>query len=176
VLASPLRGGFFQTLAAMGAQVAAEAAPPTDTGEATVTFVVAPEGLRGVNVGADDIPSMIDELPLLACVAARAVGETRISGAGELRVKESDRIAATVANLRRLGVSAEELPDGMRVIGQPGGVALRGVVTTHGDHRIAMAFGVLGAATGHGIAIDDPGCVAVSYPAFWADLARVTGG
>jgi len=129
-----------------------------------------------VSVGADDIPSMIDELPLLACVAARAAGETRISGAGELRVKESDRIAATVANLQRLGVSAEELPDGMRVIGQPAGGPLRGVVTTHGDHRIAMAFGVLGAATGNGIAIDDPACVAVSYPGFWADLARVTGG
>lgn len=176
VLASPLRGGFFQTLAAMGARVVADAAPPTDTGEATVTFTVSPGPLRGVSVEADDIPSMIDELPLLACVAARAAGETRISGAGELRVKESDRIAATVANLQRLGVSAEELPDGMRVIGQPAGVPLRGVVTTHGDHRIAMAFGVLGAATGHGIVVDDPACVAVSYPGFWADLARVTGG
>jgi 3-phosphoshikimate 1-carboxyvinyltransferase len=176
VLASPLRGGFFQALAAMGTHVVAEAAPPTDIGEATVTFTVSPGPLRGVSVGADDIPSMIDELPLLACVAARSAGETRISGAGELRVKESDRIATTVANLQRLGVSAEELPDGMRVIGQPRGTPLRGPVTTHGDHRIAMAFGVLGAATGNAIVIDDPDCVAVSYPGFWVDLARVTAG
>jgi 3-phosphoshikimate 1-carboxyvinyltransferase len=165
VLASPLRGGFFEVLGAIGAVVAADATPPTGIDEATVTFTVSPGTLRGVTIGPEAIPSMIDELPLLACVAACASGETHIAGAGELRVKESDRITATVANLRALGVSAEELPDGMRIVGRPDG-AFRGRVITHGDHRIAMAFGVLGAATGNGIEIDDPGCVAVSYPRF----------
>ena len=71
--------------------------------------MVRPGALRGVTVGADDVPTMVDELPLLACVASRAAGETVVTGAAELRVKESDRIAVTVANLRAIGVEAEEL-------------------------------------------------------------------
>ena len=114
---------------------------------------------------------MIDELPLLACVAARSAGETTIRGAAELRVKESDRIAVTVANLRALGVDAVELPDGMRIVGSSG--PLRGSVRTHDDHRIAMSFGVLGALPGNDITIDNPGCVSISYPNFWSDLTRV---
>jgi 3-phosphoshikimate 1-carboxyvinyltransferase len=114
---------------------------------------------------------MIDELPLLACIAARATGDTVITGAAELRVKESDRIAAVVANLRALGVAAEELPDGMRVSGSD--APLRGSVRTHGDHRLAMAFGVLAALPESEIDMDDRGCVAVSYPGFWRDLERV---
>jgi 3-phosphoshikimate 1-carboxyvinyltransferase len=107
-------------------------------------------------------------------VAARAEGTTVISGASELRVKESDRIATVVANLRAIGVEAEERPDGMRVTG--GSRPLRGAVRTHGDHRIAMAFGVLGALDGNAIEIDDPACVAVSYPGFWDDLHRAVAG
>ena len=162
VLATPLRSGFFRTLALAGARVAAESGPPNGVGEETVTYTVSAGPLCGVTVGAKDIPAMIDELPLLACVGARSAGETRISGATELRVKESDRIAVTVSNLRALGVDARELPDGLRVVGRPDGAPLRGRVVTRGDHRIAMAFAVLGAATGGEIAIDDPGCVAVT--------------
>lgn len=114
---------------------------------------------------------MIDELPLLACLATRADGETMITGANELRVKESDRIAAVVANLRAVGAVADELPDGMRI--QHSNRPLRGRIVTHGDHRLAMAFAVLGAAKGNAIEIDDMECVAVSYPGFWQDLARV---
>ena len=106
-------------------------------------------------------------------VAARAVGETRITDAGELRVKESDRIRAVVENLQRLGVEVEELPDGMRIIGSQ--ASLSGHVVTHGDHRLAMAFGILGAIPGNRITIDDPGCVSVSYPSFWRDLAQAIG-
>jgi 3-phosphoshikimate 1-carboxyvinyltransferase len=113
---------------------------------------------------------MIDELPLLACVGARARGTTEIRGAAELRVKESDRIATVVSNLRAIGATASELPDGLVVTGSS--APLRGRVITHGDHRIAMAFGVLGALPGNEIEIDDPACVAVSYPDFWSDLAR----
>jgi 3-phosphoshikimate 1-carboxyvinyltransferase len=115
---------------------------------------------------------MIDELPLLACLATRAKGETEIRGAGELRVKESDRISAVVQNLRAVGADAEELPDGLRVRGTRG--ALGGAIRAYGDHRLAMAFGVLGAVSGDDIAIDDRECVSVSYPGFWSDLARVT--
>ena len=114
---------------------------------------------------------MIDELPLLACLATRAEGETEITGAGELRVKESDRIAAVVANLKAIGADAEERPEGMVIRGSDR--PLRGQVVTHGDHRLAMAFGVLGAVTGNAIEIDDRDCVSVSYPGFWSDLERV---
>ena len=115
---------------------------------------------------------MIDELPMLACLAARAEGETVVAGAAELRVKESDRIAAVVAGLRAIGVQADEQPDGFRVLGTRR--ALRGRVETHGDHRLAMAFGVLAALPSSEIALDDTECVGVSYPSFWHDLARVT--
>jgi 3-phosphoshikimate 1-carboxyvinyltransferase len=174
VLRSPARDGFFLALAAMGARVEVDTIAATASGEETATYIVGPALERGVRIGAAEAPAMIDELPLLACVAARAaVGEeTVVSGAAELRVKESDRIAATVANLRAVGVEAEESPDGFRVVGA-GHRALRGRVVTHGDHRVAMAFGILGALHGSAIEIDDPACVAVSYPAFWADLRRV---
>jgi 3-phosphoshikimate 1-carboxyvinyltransferase len=122
-------------------------------------------------VSAAQVPAMIDELPLLACVAARAEGETRVTGAAELRVKESDRIRLVVENLTALGVMATELPDGFVVLGADRPIA--GRVVTGGDHRLAMAFGVLGAATGGRIEIDDPACVAVSYPTFWDDLRAV---
>ena len=96
---------------------------------------------------------------------------TTITGAAELRVKESDRIAAVVANLRAIGADASELEDGMRVVGSR--APLRGAIKTHGDHRLAMSFGVLGALTGNDIRIDEPDCVAVSYPGFWSDLTRI---
>jgi 3-phosphoshikimate 1-carboxyvinyltransferase len=141
-------------------------------GEWISPVVVRPGFLRGIRVAEDIVPSMIDELPLLACVATRADGETVITGAAELRVKESDRIAAVVANLRALGAEAWELEDGMRIVGSRS--SLRGSVKTHGDHRLAMSFGVLGALPGNEIHIDDPDCVAVSYPGFWSDLTMVS--
>jgi hypothetical protein len=128
----------------------------------------APPALVGVTIGADEVPSLIDELPLLACVAARAAGETRVTGAGELRVKESDRIRLGVENLRAVGADATELPDGFVIRGSDRPLA--GTVRTAGDHRIAMAFGVLGAVPGNAIVVDDPSCVAVSWPSFWDAL------
>jgi 3-phosphoshikimate 1-carboxyvinyltransferase len=174
VLRSPARDGFLLALAAMGARVEVDTIAPTASGEETATYIVGPGVERGIRIGAGQTPAMIDELPLLACVAARAAPgqETVVSGAAELRVKESDRIAATVANLRAVGVDAEESPDGFRVVGV-GRRALRGRVVTHGDHRVAMAFGILGALHDSAIEIDEPACVAVSYPDFWADLDRV---
>ncbi len=169
VCLNPTRAGFFRLLERMGAKVRIEAAE--EGGELVGSIDVAPGTLSGTVVKEEEVPSMIDELPLVACLAARATGVTEIRGAAELRVKESDRIAAVVTNLRRLGVDAEELPDGLRVRG--GTSPLLGRISTHGDHRLAMAFGVLGALPGSAVEIDDRDCVAVSYPSFWSDLARV---
>ena len=171
VLANPTRTGFFTALRRMGAQVELERRQ--SAGETVATVRVRPDWLRAIDVTPEEVPAMIDELPLLACVAALADGETRIRGAQELRVKESDRIAAVVANLRAVGVEAREFPDGLAVMGRQGPLA--GKVTTHGDHRLAMAFGVLGALPGSAIEIDDRACVDVSFPGFWQLLQRVRG-
>lgn len=141
-------------------------------GEPVADVHVAPcAGLRAVTIGGDEIPALIDEIPVLACLAAYAEGETRITDAAELRVKESDRIATVVSNLRAIGASADELPDGLVIRGSTG--TLSGQVVTHADHRIAMSFGVLGALAGNQIAIDDPACVDVSFPGFWHTLDAI---
>lgn len=165
------RTGFFRVLRRMGADI--ELLDRRDEGgEPVGTIVARPSALRAVVITPEEVPSLIDELPLFACVAARAHGESMVTGASELRVKESDRIAALVANLRAIGAQAEELEDGFRVIGSGG--QLRGPVATAGDHRLAMSFGILGVLAGSDLAIDDPACVQVSFPAFWSELARVT--
>ncbi|GJG88526.1 3-phosphoshikimate 1-carboxyvinyltransferase [Gemmatimonadetes bacterium T265] len=166
------RIGFVAVLQRMGATLDFEHA--REEGGDLVGTVVAGAGapLAGIEVAAADVPSMIDELPLLACVAACADGETVVRGAAELRVKESDRITSVVENLRALDVEADELPDGFVVRGR-GPRAFAGAVRTHGDHRLAMAFGILGALAGSDVRLDDPACVDVSYPAFWRDLAGV---
>jgi len=172
VLASPFRDGFVRVLQRMGADVTREESNEGRAGSTERIVVRAGGPLRAITVVPDEIPAMIDELPLLAVLASRAEGETVVRGASELRVKESDRIAVTVANLRAIGADAEELPDGFIVRGND--APLRGLVQVHADHRIAMAFGVLAATKGADIRIDDPECVAVSYPGFWGDLERVT--
>lgn len=167
---NPGRCGFIAVLRRMGARV--DIVSRNDAGaEPLGDIVVRPVHLSATRIDGDEVPSLIDELPALACVAARAHGETVISGAAELRVKESDRIAAVVANLRNVGVDVDEAPDGMRIRGtrEP----LTGIAYTHDDHRLAMAFGVLGASAQAEIQIDKPECVNVSYPDFWRDLAHV---
>lgn len=171
ICVNPTRTGFLNVVQRMGASVsitdeADDGGEPTGTVRATGTDM-----LRAVTVGADDVPSLIDEIPVLACLAARAEGETVISGAAELRVKESDRIGTVVRNLQTIGVDAVETQDGMIIRGSM--APLAGRVETHGDHRIAMAFGVLGAVSGNNIEIDQPDAVDISYPAFWSDLRRV---
>ncbi|MDQ6829053.1 MAG: 3-phosphoshikimate 1-carboxyvinyltransferase [Gemmatimonadota bacterium] len=165
------RAGFVRAMRAMGARIEI-LDRREESGEPVGTLRAFPSRLRGIAVSGDVVPSMIDELPLLACVASRAEGVTEIAGASELRVKESDRIAAVVANLRAIGVDADERPDGLVVRG--GDEPLRGSVITYGDHRVAMAFGILAALPGNEIAIDDRACVAVSYPGFWTDIDRMS--
>jgi 3-phosphoshikimate 1-carboxyvinyltransferase len=172
VCVNETRTGFLAALTEMGASVELDD-KVLKSGEWIANVRVnAGAELRGITIPPDAIPTLIDELPLLACIAAYATGETRVTGAAELRVKESDRISAVVNNLKRLGADADELPDGFVVRGTS--PLLRGTVTTHGDHRLAMAFGVLATLPGNEIAIDDRDCVAVSYPEFWDDLRRVT--
>jgi 3-phosphoshikimate 1-carboxyvinyltransferase len=171
VCVNPSRTGAFGVLAEMGTRIGYEDALDSG-GEPLARLVVSPRLLRGITIEPGAVPSLIDELPVIACVAARAAGETRVTGAAELRVKESDRIAAIVQNLRAIGADADELPDGFVVRGSDR--PYRGRVQTHGDHRIAMAFGVLGALDGNAIEVDDRDCVNISYPGFWSDLARVS--
>ena len=171
VLVNPTRTGALGVLARMGATIT-RANERTAGGEPVADLhLAAGATLRATAIGGAEVPSLIDELPMLACLAARVPGETVIADAGELRVKESDRIAAVVANLRAIGADAEERPDGLVVRGSDRPLA--GRVTTLGDHRIAMAFGVLGAVPGNAVVIDAPACVDVSYPGFWRDVARV---
>jgi 3-phosphoshikimate 1-carboxyvinyltransferase len=158
------RAGLLAVLERMGGRVDVENARD-EGGEPVADLVAYPSRLVATTVAAAEIPAMIDEVPILAVLAARAEGETRITGAGELRVKESDRLAALAANLRGLGAAAEELEDGLVIVGSD--APLGGRVTTHGDHRIAMAFGVLGAGAGDDIVIDEPAVVDVSFPGFW---------
>jgi 3-phosphoshikimate 1-carboxyvinyltransferase len=167
------RTGFFFVLSRMGARLTVDDERREGGEDVGTVLVEAGRPLRGTVVEPHEVPAMIDELPLLACVAACAEGETRVTGAAELRVKESDRIAAVVANLRTLGVDADELPDGFVVAGR-GPRAFAGAVATHADHRLAMAFGVLGALPGGDVRIDDPACVDVSFPGFWAALRSAT--
>ncbi len=167
------RTGFFDALRRMGARVVFENERESG-GEPIADLVVAPGSLRGIEIGGAEVPAMIDELPILACIAARAEGETRITGAEELRAKESDRITAVVENLRAIGAEAEELPDGLVVRGDSH--PLRGRIRALHDHRIAMAFGVLAALPGNEITIDTPEVADVSYPGFWRDLRLATGG
>ena len=171
VLRSPFRSGFLLAVRRMGARID-DGSEYRDDGQPMHTLTVhAGESLRGTSVGRDEVTAMIDEIPMLAVLAARAEGETVVRGAAELRVKESDRIAAVVFNLRAIGVDADELPDGLVVRGTR--ARLRGHIVTHADHRIAMAFAVLGASRDCELTLDDPGCVSVSYPSFWRDLAHV---
>jgi 3-phosphoshikimate 1-carboxyvinyltransferase len=168
---NPTRTGFLDVLRRMGAHVHVERQRDSG-GEQLGDVITAAAPLRGTTISASEIPALIDEIPVIAALAARAEGTTVIDGAGELRVKESDRIRALVANLQAIGVVADELPQGLVIHGTDGPLA--GRVRALHDHRIAMAFGVLAAAGRADIEIDDTAVVDVSFPDFWTMLARVT--
>jgi 3-phosphoshikimate 1-carboxyvinyltransferase len=168
---NPLRTGAFTILRRMGARIDVEA-ERAEAGEPCGDVVVEHGALRGTVVAPDEVPGAIDELPILAVAAAFAEGETRVAGARELRVKESDRLAALM-QLARLGVAFEVRPDGYVVRGRPEARLGAGTVTTHGDHRIAMAFAVAGLRSPDGIVIDDPGCADVSFPGFFERLREL---
>jgi 3-phosphoshikimate 1-carboxyvinyltransferase len=172
VCVNPTRTGAFTILERMGASVTVEG-PRDVAGEPLGDVVVRHAALHGTAVPPAEIPAAIDELPILAVAAAFAHGETRFTGAAELRVKESDRIAA-LEQLRPLGVDCTALPDGLVVRGDPALRLRSGRITTHGDHRIAMAFAVAALRAEGGLVIDDPDCADVSFPGFF-DLLRSLG-
>ena len=179
VLLNPTRCGFLTVLREMGADLAIESAADAEDGAEPIGAVtVGARPLRAVRIdGAARIATLVDELPLLAVLAARARGVTVLRDAAELRVKESDRLAAVAAGLRGLGVAVVEHPDGLDITGEPEGFPARGTVpvATHGDHRIAMAFAVAGLASRAGVVLDDDACVAVSFPGFFAACAALGG-
>ncbi len=169
---NPTRRGLLDVLDRMGASVGADPFAEEDGGEPVSSLRGRPSKLVGTTVEAGEVPAMIDEFPVLAILAARAEGVTRITGAAELRVKESDRIRVLVENLRTVGVEAEELSDGLEIEG--GDHPLTGRISSHHDHRIAMAFGVLGALAGNRIEIDGADVADVSFPGFWGILEDLT--
>jgi 3-phosphoshikimate 1-carboxyvinyltransferase len=170
---NPTRAGFLRVLRRMGADVAVEA-PREEGGEPVGDLHARHSALRATEIGGAEIPSLIDELPLLAVLATQAEGRTVIRDAGELRVKETDRIAALTTALRAMGAQVEERPDGWELTGPS---PLRGAeVEPEGDHRIAMALSVAALAARDPSVILDAGCVAVSYPEYWRDLGRLGGG
>lgn len=171
VLLNPTRDGFYRKLLEMGADITFENTREVSN-EPRADLVVKPvERLKAVKVKPEEVPSLIDEIPILAILMALADGVSEVRGAKELRYKESDRIKAIVHNLRKMGVKVEELEDGFIIEGTD---KLKGAkIETFGDHRIAMAFTVAGLVTDEEVIIDRPECVSISYPQFWDDLFKV---
>lgn len=172
VMTNPLRTGLLTTLREMGANIEA-VETRDDGGEEVADLRVRTSALKGVDVPAERAPSMIDEYPILAVAAAFAQGITRMRGLKELRVKESDRLAATAEMLRVNGVTVEIEGDDLIVHGKAN-VAGGGEVATHMDHRIAMAALVMGLASDNPVRIDDSAFIATSFPGF-VELMRSLG-
>ena len=174
VMMNPLRTGLFTTLREMGASISEEN-QREEGGETVADLVVKASALTGVDVPAERAPSMIDEYPILAVAAAFASGTTRMRGLHELRVKESDRLAAVADGLAANGVRHAIEGDDLIVEGSgepaPGG----GTVATHMDHRIAMSFLVMGLASRAGVTVDDTAFIATSFPDFLPLMRRLGG-
>ncbi|MCM2323631.1 MAG: 3-phosphoshikimate 1-carboxyvinyltransferase [Oligoflexia bacterium] len=167
---NPTRTGFLEVLRRMGARVEEQVSVREPEPVGTVR-VSAPSGLRGTVVRPEEVPSLIDEIPVLAVLATQAEGRTEIQGAEELRVKETDRIEAVAVNLRAMGVGLETFEGGLAVHGRQ---LLRAApIRTFLDHRIAMAFSVAALVAEGVTEIDHPECVSISYPDFFETLERL---
>ena len=166
------RTGLVEVLRRFGArvQVNVDADPERLSGEARGTVVVEGDRTGRVDIAPEEVPGLIDELPAIAALAAHG-GEVAVRGAGELRVKESDRIAVLVAGFRALGIQADERPDGFVISGS--GAPAGGTADARGDHRMAMAFAVAALAARGPSRIDGSDAVAISYPAFFDTLERL---
>ena len=170
---NPTRTGFLVVLARMGARV--ERVNLRDAGGEPVADLVArPAALRGTEVTAAEVPTLVDEVPILAVLASRAEGETVFREVGELRVKESNRLELIAANLRAVGVEAEARGNDLHVCGTTR--PPRGRVDTARDHRLAMAFAVLGTVPGAEVRLSERASVAISYPRFFTDLKSIRDG
>jgi 3-phosphoshikimate 1-carboxyvinyltransferase len=167
---NPTRTGFVNVLARMGARIAVES-PDESFHEPVGDLVARPSTLVATEVLAGEIPGLIDEIPMIAALATRAMGTMIFREVGELRVKESDRLGLIAANIRALGGHAEVRDNDLFIEGT--GAPPRGRVVTEGDHRIAMAFAVLGTLPGAKVRVDNLACAAVSYPGFPAMLKSI---
>jgi 3-phosphoshikimate 1-carboxyvinyltransferase len=167
---NPTRTGILDVLRAMGADI--ELIDVSEiNGEPRATLCVRAAKLKGIEIGADMIPRLIDEIPILAVAASLAEGETVIRDAAELRVKETDRIRTVAEGLNALGAKVEELPDGLRILGQP---SLRGgQASSLGDHRLAMAWAIAGMLSKEGVSVEDMAAADVSYPDFLSVIKKV---
>jgi 3-phosphoshikimate 1-carboxyvinyltransferase len=170
---NPTRTGFLTVLARMGSQVSIENQEDR-FGEPVGDLVVSAGSLVATEVAAEEIPGLIDEIPLLAVLASRAGGVTVFRHVGELRVKESDRLGLLAHNLQAVGVRAEVQGDDLMVEGTRS--VPSGPVRTAADHRLAMAFAVLGTVPGARVEVDDLDCSAVSFPGFLETLRAAAGG
>ena len=169
---NPTRTGFLRVLARMGAEVTVEGLHEVG-GEPVGDLMIRPAELVATDVAAGEIPGLIDEIPLLSVLASRAEGTTVFREVGELRVKESDRLALLASNLRAVGARAEALGNTLTVVGDSRPPA--GRVVTAGDHRIAMAFAVLGTVRGARVRVDAPESAGVSFPDFHESLRALRG-
>jgi 3-phosphoshikimate 1-carboxyvinyltransferase len=169
---NPGRTALLGVLRRMGAEVEAEVESESG-GEPIGSVSVRGARLRGTAIGGDEIPNLIDELPVISVLGALAGGVTTIRDAAELRVKESDRIAVMARNLRAVGIEVDESPDGMAI---HGGRPRGGRVSSFLDHRIAMSFAVLGLYANAPLSVDGIECVATSYPGFMDHMEAVAGG
>jgi 3-phosphoshikimate 1-carboxyvinyltransferase len=168
---NPTRTGLLDVIEAMGGKI--EWSEMTEGAEPTATLTVRASGLTGVTIEGPTIPRLIDEIPVLAVLAATAQGVTEVRGAAELRVKESDRIAAIARELGKMGVNVEERPDGFRLEGPQ---HFRGArVQSGGDHRMAMALAVAGLVADGPTIVEDTACIATSFPAFASTLNALAG-
>jgi len=168
---NPTRTGFLVVLERMGAQV--ERVNLRDAGGEPVADLIArpSAALRGTDVSAAEVPTLVDEVPILAVLASRAAGETTFREVGELRVKESNRLELIAANLRAVGIDANARGNDLHVQGTTR--PPRGRVETARDHRLAMAFAVLGTIPGADVQLSERASVAISYPRFFSDLRRI---
>jgi 3-phosphoshikimate 1-carboxyvinyltransferase len=171
---NPTRTGLLDILRSMGGRIEVENLRSSGA-EPVADLRVHSSALQGIDVPPAAVPLAIDEFPVLFIAAACARGQTRVTGAEELRVKESDRIAAMAAGFEAMGVAHEATADGMLIEGKPDGAAFRGgEIDSRGDHRIAMAFSVASLRAAQPIAVRDTANVATSFPGFVA-LARSVG-
>lgn len=167
---NPTRTGIIDVLLEMGANIEIENIS-TSGGEKMGDIIVEGSQLKGINIGGEIIPSLIDEIPVIAMVGAIAEGKTIITGAEELRVKETDRISVMVKEMKKLGVKVKELPDGMEIQGN--NKINGGIVESYGDHRIAMALAIGGLFANSPVEIKDSKCVDVSFPGFGRILKSI---
>ncbi len=167
---NPTRTGILDVLKDMGAKVEI-LEQSGGLGEPFGTVNISYAGLRGTEISGDLIPRLIDELPVIALLATQAEGITVIKDAGELRVKETDRIAAVTAELKKIGAQIEETEDGMIIHGPT--ALTGGTLASYGDHRIGMMAGIAALAASGPIEIEEPSCINISYPNFFDDLEKL---